>query len=136
VDPRGRSGTLVGAREAGLPMILFALLGAPVAWSLRLLGAYFLVALFCAQGWRGGAAAILATTAVLAGVSAASGVVAFRKWQALRGGEDWLSGLTQPQGRVSFLLVVGAMNAVLFTLLILLEGLPVLFVPVCEATLP
>jgi hypothetical protein len=127
--------TQLGERELGLPTILFGFLGAPIAWSLRLLGAYFLVALFCTEGWAGASGAILALTGVLGAVSAAAGVVAFRKWKELRGGEDWVSGLTLPVERVSFLLVMGFMNSLLFTLLILLEGLPVLFVPVCSATL-
>jgi small-conductance mechanosensitive channel len=122
---------LMGEHEIGIPVLLFAFLGSPVAWSLHFLLIYFLVALFCTAGWSGVAAAVWIATVPFLAVSAASGVVAFRRWRERREGQAWDTATAAPGGWATLLLVMGMLGAVLFTALIAAEALPVLFVAPC-----
>jgi hypothetical protein len=122
----------MGEREVRLPVLLFALLGAPLAWTLHFLVSYFLVALFCAAAWEGAGAAIGAATVVSVVVSAASGVVAYRAWRARRNAQSWDAALAEPAGWAAFVLVMGMLGSALFTALIVLEAVPPLFVPTCS----
>lgn len=70
-------------------------------------------------------------TLALGAVSVASGVVAWRAWRGRRDREE-----TASSGTVHLLLVMGMLGAVLFTLIIVAEGLPPLFVPPCSETIP
>ena len=132
------------ARQAGtddaatpsLPALLAALLGAPVAWTLHLLVAYVLVALDCATSWAGGRVAVAALTVVTLGAAVASGVLARRLWVRAREvdrptDDAWDARMGERTARVSFLMVVGLANAVLFGIGIAYQAVPVLLVPVC-----
>lgn len=127
----GRKRALLGEHEAGVGLILFAFLGPALAWTLHFLVIYFLVALYCTTGGGDVTAVILAATAVFAAVSVAAGVVGYRAWTRERGGQGWAEAVTGGAQWSSFLLVMGVLSSVLFTLLIVLEGLPPLFVPAC-----
>jgi small-conductance mechanosensitive channel len=124
----------MGERDVRLPVLLFALLGAPLAWTLHFLVSYFLVALFCAAAWEGAGVAIGVATVASAAVSAASGVVAYRTWRTRRNGQtrSWDAALTEPRGWAAFVLVMGMLGSALFTALIVLEAVPPLFVPTCS----
>lgn len=126
-----------GGTDLGIGAVLFATLGAPVAWAVHLGLIYFLAALACTTRWRGPSVtlAILGATALLAGLAAASGVFAYRRWRAMGGGGAWDRVLDVPGGRGGFYWMLGMLLAALFTLVIVLEGLPPLFVPTC-APLP
>ncbi len=124
--------SLVGEHDIGVPVLLFAFLGSALAWAVHFNLIYFLVALFCTTGWRGGAAAVGIATVVFFAISVAAGVVAYRQWRAhARGTRSWDTALAETSGRVSFLLLIGMISAMLFTLLILFEGVPIFFVPTC-----
>lgn len=122
---------LLGEHEAGVGVILFAFLGPALAWTLHFLVIYFLVALHCTTGRRDATGAVLAATVLFAAVSAAAGVVGLRAWKRERGEQGWMEAVTGGAKWSSFLLVMGILSSVLFTLLIVLEGLPPLFVPTC-----
>lgn len=123
--------TTLGEHQIPLLTLFFATLGGPVAWTLHLAVSYLLVALGCNVSWAGTDAALGVTTLLFAGAAAASGWAAHRNWRRLRGERDWM--VADPQGHSPFLLMVGMCSAALFLLLILLNGLPPLFVPTCGA---
>jgi hypothetical protein len=120
-----------GGREIGTASLLFSLLGGPAAWTLHLFVSYFVVAVGCAARWRGTDAALAAVTVVFVAVAAAAGVSAYRGWRREKGAQPWDATLAEPGGRTGFLMAVGILAAVLFGLVIILAGLPPLFVPTC-----
>lgn len=126
IDPRQ-----VAASERGLrlsmPKLLFAVLGAPLLWSLHLGVIYVVLTVDCISGWDGGTWAVLLTTAAFAAASAAAGWVAWSMYRGL-GGEDAVAGQRE---WARFLLVLGIGAAVMFTVVIVLEGLSPLFVDRC-----
>ncbi len=123
----------MGEHDIGISVLLFAFLGSPLAWAVHFNLIYLLVALFCTTGWRGAPAAVGIATVVFLAISAAAGVVAYRQWRAhARGTRGWDTALAETSGRVSFLLLIGMISAVLFTTLILFEGVPIFFVPPCS----
>ena len=130
-DRSGGKRALLGEHEAGVGVILFAFLGPATAWTLHFLVCYFLVALYCTTGRGGATGVILGATAVFAVMSVAAGVVGYRAWDRERGDQGWAEAVTGGAKWSSFLLVMGMLSSVLFTLLIVLEGLPPLFVPAC-----
>lgn len=110
-----------------IPKLLFAILGAPVLWSVHLGVIYVALTLDCITTWSGGAWAVYATTALFAAGSAAATLVAWRLYRRL-GGEDPLAGERE---WARFLLLLGTGGGVLFTAVIVLEGLSPLFVDLC-----
>jgi hypothetical protein len=127
------------AREPpfGWGRLFVAVFGGPISWSLHLLVSYFLVALFCSAGWPGLGVALAAATALAAAAAAGSGVVAWRAWRAHVDGQSWDAALSDPHGRATgFLLVIGMVAAGLFLLIILLAGLPPIFLSGCGAGQP
>lgn len=137
-----RAGAQAGTRdEAATPgrwTILFALLGGAVAWSLHLLGSYVLLAWGCAREWAGTRPALAAVSVVALLVTVASGLVARRRWviarQVDRPTDDaWDARMGERTARVSFLMVVGLVLALVFGLGIVYEAITVFLVPLCEA---
>lgn len=121
-----------GASDMGILAVLTSVVGGPVAWSLHLFISYFLVTIGCTTGWGGTVPAILIVTILLAAAAFGSGVVAFRRWRQLDGApQDWREALSEPRGRGGLLWMVGILSAALFGVVILLAGLPPLFVPIC-----
>lgn len=130
-----------GVRPAmGRPMAI-ALLGSPVTWIVHFLGTYFIVALWCAAGWGGMGVAITVFTLVALAGSVASGVLAFRLWRRGQAAlvedaepgdpQSWDARMGERGARMSFLAVLALFMAIVFTLLIVLEGLPVLLPQAC-----
>lgn len=126
-----------GEHDVGFPTLLFALLGAALAWTFHFLVVYFVVGLFCTTAWSEATAdaLIYASTAVFAVVSALSGVVAYRGWKRVRPPvRDLEDAATTAGGPSRLLLLLGVASAVIFTPFIVLEGLAPLFVPICAVT--
>lgn len=126
IDPRQLAASDRGLRLS-TPKLLVAVLGAPVLWATHLGVIYLLVTLDCITAWSGGGWAVAAATAIFAAASGAAGWTAWRLYRRL-GGED-------PAGDalewVRFLLVLGIGGGVLFTAVIVLEGLSPLFTDLC-----
>ena len=124
--------------------ILFALFGSPVAWTLHLLGSYLIVSVWCATRWNGMPVAVAVFTLACALTAAASGVVALRGWRrsqaTLRSDrepgepEGWDARMGERGARIVFLSVASLLMAILFTYLIVLQGLPPLVTPPCPVT--
>lgn len=109
-----------------IPLLLFVLLGPPAAWSVHLALLYFVVAAACAMGRVDILLPVAAATIVAGGISSAAGVVARRRMRT-----SLAEGVGQGSGSGSLVLTMGVLGAAFFTLLILVEALPPLFLPIC-----
>jgi hypothetical protein len=111
-------------------VLVFAVLGGPIAWSLHLVLSYLLATVGCSTGWAGIGPAFVMTTGFFALMSASAGIVAYREWRAIRA--TGASGEADfADDRTAFLMGVGMALATLFLLIVLLGGLIPLFVPYC-----
>lgn len=140
------------ARQAGASQLdprhqrrlLVALATPPVAWTVHLLGAYLVIALWCTQSWGGEGIAIAVLTALCAVACLAAGALAFRLWRV---GQDvrrtdaepgepepWDGRMGERNARTAFLAVLALLMAALFAWLVLLQGLPAAFGDACSAT--
>ena len=139
--PIERGAAQAGTDDAGTPgrwTLLFALLGGAVAWSLHLLGSYVLLAYGCTSRWGGTRPALLVASVVALAVAVASGLVARRGWTIARDRDQptddaWDARMGERTSRVSFLMVVGLVLAIVFGLGIVFEAITVWLAPLCEA---
>jgi hypothetical protein len=121
---------------AGVPVpatgaTLFAVIGGAVAWTLHFVGSYALVAVGCVAGWPGLRISLAIGTAALAALAAWSTLAAWRGWRRVSPGQGWDSALSEPRGRVAFLMLTGVILGGISLLAILLEGLGTLALPLC-----
>lgn len=123
-------------RRVGVARLAFAVLGSPILWAIHFNLVYFLNTLFCSGGWGSGDVVVMLTAVPFGAASAASGIVAYRKWRELRAGRSLRTGLVEHGGRSSVLLVMGIAASVLFTLLIVLESFAPIYVPSCPEVRP
>ena len=119
-----------------LPALLAALLGAAAAWTVHLLASYVVVAYACATGWTGARVTIALLSVATLAVAVASGMLARRLWVRARAvdrpvDDAWDARMGERTARVSFLMVVGLVLAVLFGIGIVYEAMPLLFVQTC-----
>jgi hypothetical protein len=124
----------VGAQDIPLRVLLFASLGPGVAWGLHLNLVYFLTALYCSMGRSGADVAIYIATGVLLGLALFAGWTALRNWRRLGKGARLTDAVSGPSGRTAMLLFIGMASSVLFSLIILVEGLVPMFVRSCSLT--
>ncbi|MDQ3941056.1 MAG: hypothetical protein M3238_06890 [Actinomycetota bacterium] len=112
----------------------FGLLGPVIAWGLRLVVSYGIEEIVCSRGSQTFDVfglpvrpTILFECAVLLAVSVGAGIVAAAAWKRARraGASD----------RVAWMALSGIFSSVLFSLLIVLESIPVAILPLCEPTL-
>lgn len=108
-------------RAVPLAVLLYGVLGPPVAWSMHFGVLYFVVAAVCGAGRSDVLLPIGVVTLVAAGASAGAGVVARGRWEGARSEAE----------SVKLFLAMGMLGAAFFTGLILLEALPPLFLPPC-----
>ena len=123
--------------------MIVAVAGSPLAWTLHLMASYVGVTLWCSLGWGGLGAAVGVITLACAALAIASGAIAFGIWRegrALRERDSepgtsgsWEARMGERGARFSFLAVMSIGEAALFTFLIVLQGLPLLFTPPCWA---
>jgi hypothetical protein len=136
--------------------LLFGVLAAPIAWAALHMFDYIWIETACRTGilsgayggFTGVALVVAAATLIALAVTVLAGLVSWRRWRAVRapGSEDdfapSLDGAKsvddappvagEPiEARSAFLALSGVMVSALFALLILLTGLPVLFVAPC-----
>lgn len=126
VDRRVFAGDEQGRLD--LLTLLFAFLGAPVLWALHLSLGYFLVTLDCITPWNGAHWALAAATALAAAGALAAGWTARRLWRRLGPARP------EPDERAwrRFLLVAGMTASLLFTLVIITQGVAPYFVDLCR----
>lgn len=141
-SPTERGSAQLGTRDdAGTPgrwTLLLALLGGATAWSLHLLVSYVVLAWGCRTGWGWTRPALLAISALALAVTAWSGIVARRRWLVARevdrpADDSWDARMGERTARVSFVMVVGLVLAIVFALGILYEAVTVFLAPLCEA---
>lgn len=142
---RAPGGELIDVRTANPSRfrVIAAVAGSPIAWTLHLMASYVMVAAWCAEEWGGLGVVLAVTTIACAGLAVASGFIALGLWRdgrAMRrhdaepgSPEGWAARMGERGARVSFLAVMAIGGAVLFTYLIVLQGLPPLFTPACWA---
>jgi hypothetical protein len=123
-EPAGPVGTSTG-------VMLFALLGGAVAWSVHFLGSYALIAVGCVSGWTATPGLVGTATVALAAVAAWSTAVAWRRWGAASAGQSWDRALSEPRGWYAWLMTVGVLLGATSTFAIVLEGAGSLLLPVC-----
>jgi nicotinamide riboside transporter PnuC len=123
---------LLGEHETGVWVLLFTLLGPPIAWSLHFLVIYFLVALYCTEAWTGAGVAIVVTTIVFGAISFVAGWLAYQRWRQRGEGVGIVSAMAEQSDWGSFILLMGLLGSILFTFLIVAEALPAAFVPLCS----
>ena len=129
------------AATPSTPLLLAALLGAPVAWTLHLFVSYSVVAVDCATRWGGGRIAVVVATVVALLATAACGLLARRLWMRSREvdrptDDHWDARMGERTARVSFLMVSGLVLSILFGIAILYAGLPVIFLATCPPATP
>lgn len=121
-----------------LGTLLWALLGGALVWSLHLLVSYVAVAWACTRQTELTGRAVVAMISVVAlTLTAWSGLVARRWWLVARErdrptDDAWDARMGERTARVSFLMVVGLVAAILFGLGVLYEAIAVFFVPMCQ----
>jgi hypothetical protein len=126
IDPRHFAASDRGLRLS-IPKLLFAVLGAPLLWALHLSAVYFLVTLDCISAWDGGIWSVLVVTVLLGAGSVWAGWTAWSIFRRL-GGEDPSAGEWE---WARFLLVLGIGASVIFTAVIVLEGVSPLLAELC-----
>ena len=135
-----RCGVVETARQkaAGYRGLLFGLLGSPIAWIVLHMFDYLWIETACRAGILTGALGgltgvgwvLLAATLLALAVSAVAGFISYRRWLSLREPGD--AGDLEPvQARSAFLARSGFMISALFALLIILTGVPVVFMSPC-----
>jgi len=137
-----RADAQAGTRDdAGTPggwTLLWALLGGAVVWSVHLLVTYIVLAYACTTGWSAGPRTTLAViSAAGVALTAWSGWVAWRRWHIARDldrpeDDSWDARMGERTARVSFLMVVGLISAIIFGIGIVYEAITIWFVPLCE----
>ena len=129
------------AGDAGMPgpwVVLVALLGGAAAWSFHFLGSYAVLAWLCTTR-AGSARPILVALALVAlAVTAYSGWLARRHWRIARAvdrptDDSWDARMGERTARVSFLMVIGLVLAVIFALGIVYETIALFLAPLCQA---
>ena len=127
VDERVFAASDQGHRVSNL-RLLFAVLGAPVLWSIHLGVCYFLLTLDCISGWNGAGWGMAVATVLAAAGSLAAGFSGWRIWRMFRSAHipaderEW----------APFLVLVGMAASGLFTLVIVAEGVAPYFVQTCS----
>lgn len=129
-------------QEATTGMLWAQLLAGPILWSIHFLLSYLLVEAFCQLGWSfkilemNGLSVILIALTVLAIVSASLfGLKSYRAWKDLNDNRNLAAEIREAsrwsEGPLEFVYFSGLLLTVLFTAVILMTGIPVLFLRPC-----
>jgi hypothetical protein len=135
-----RHRVFAGGDDGATPIgrLLFAFVGAPVIWALHLAASYFVVTLDCISAWNGAGWALAAITVIMAAGSATAGWTAWRMRRDLgpdpaagRAADGITDGASDERHWLRFLLTAGLAGSVLFTVVIIAEGVAPAFVSLC-----
>lgn len=124
--------SLLGKTRLSLPELIVGSIGGATAWLLHLGASYLLLTVGCNENWPGIRFMLLALTIGLAAASVWTGLFAYRRAKELGTKEDWALTLSAGMEKENFMMVVGAAGSAVFTLIILAQGLPPMFVPLCS----
>ncbi len=113
-------------RPVGLLPLWIGLLTGPAMWTVHLFASYMLVPLSCS--WHTNLLLNL-TTLVTALATLGAGIVAFWAWRQTRVGGE--TALGSAAGRSGFMAIVGIAMSALFLAVILVEGIPPIFMDPC-----
>jgi len=122
--------------QRGNRSLWFSLLAGPIVYSLHFMLVYFVVEAACVVGllrfaWlgiNGIAWVVVALTILAALLNGLAGVLAYRHWQQRKESEGGTRGSYAP-----FMALVGVSLNALFTVTILVTGLPALFLQPCAS---
>ena len=106
----------------------FGTLGAAAAWFTHLIVVYVLVPVVCAVSGPG---AMIAASALLSGVAAAAGAVAWQSWRQMSAEERGDLVGEMEGSRKGFMLYGGLLASGVFLLAILLATIPIFFLDPC-----
>ena len=129
-------------QEVNTGMLWVQLLAGPVLWSVHFLLSYLLVEAFCQMGWNfkildiNGLSVILIALTVLAIVSTSLfALKSYRAWKSLNKDHKLTDEIREAarwsEGPLEFVYFSGFLLSVLFTAVILMTGIPVLFLSPC-----
>lgn len=124
--------SLLGKTRLSLLEVLVGSIGGATAWLLHLGASYLLLTIGCNEAWPGIRPMLIALTIGLAAASTWTGLFAYRRAKALGTKADWALTLSAGMERENFMMVVGMAGSAVFTLIILAQGLPPLFLPLCS----
>jgi hypothetical protein len=119
----------------GWPSLWFGVLTGPILYSLHFMAVYLLVETACKAGRlqfsvlgiNGIAFWVVLLTLVAAGVTGYSTFVAYRDWRQTR-----LAGEGRHESYAALMALLGLLLSGFFTVVILLTGLPALFLVACD----
>jgi len=123
--------SLLGKTRLSLLELIVGSIGGASAWLLHLGASYLLLTVGCNENWPGIRLMLIALTIGLVAASAWTGLFAYRRVK-LATRHDWALTLSAGMERENFMMVVGTVGSAVFTLIILAQGLPPLFVPLCS----
>jgi hypothetical protein len=128
---QGETEQAVGTAGTSVGRVLFAVLGASIAWSVHFLGSYAIVSVGCVAGWGSTHWIVGAATVVLGAIAVWSTAVAWREWRRSSDDQPWDTSLSEPKGWYSWLMTVGVLMGITSAFTIVLEGFGTLMLPLC-----
>ena len=132
-----QSGARDDAATPSSSTLLVALLGGMTAWSLHLLASYTLLAFGCTSKLAGTRPALVAISIAALVATVGSGILARRRWRMARAvdtpaDDAWDARMGERTARVSFLMVVGLVLAIVSSIGVVFEALTIFLAPLCE----
>jgi len=136
-DAEAQAGARDDAATPELWTLLVALLGGMTAWSLHLLASYTLLAFGCTSRWAGTRPALIAVSIAALAATIWSGAVARHRWRMARevdrpADDRWDARMGERTARVSFLMVVGLVLAIVSSIGVVFEAITIFLAPLCE----
>jgi len=124
--------SLLGRTRLSLWELLIGSIGGASAWLLHLGASYLLLTIGCNENWPGVRLMLIALTIGLVAVGLWTGLFAYRRIESTETDADWAITLSSGLSRENFMMVVGTVSSAVFTIIILAQGVPPLFLPLCS----
>jgi hypothetical protein len=122
-----------------LRSLWFGLLAGPITWSVYFMAGYSLIEFTCKLGLlefrilglAALSAIVVGLTLIALLVTLYAGFLAYRNWQQVQEDEPDRAQQSRPEENSRFMALAGMLLSGLFSLLILLTGIPTFFLPPC-----
>jgi len=124
--------SLLGRTRLPLWKLIVGSIGGASAWLLHLGASYLLLTIGCNENWPGIRLILIALTIGCAAIGSWTGLFAYRRIESMETDSDWAITLSAGMSRENFMMVVGTVSSVVFTFIILAQGVPPLFLPLCS----